>query len=790
MIKRSFFLLVLLLLGSSLAQPMRALGELAPADTVASFGWSSQTEFIDTLKTDFAELNWMQAGETLEKLAAVLSEAGDFADFADLFEMLEQMEDQNEMLDEAYGELYDFCPNLETVVPELEALEGEYIPFDALLTVGLSAFNPIPSVTAILEMDASVAPLLVEMREALLVCAQDSGEIEISTLEQDGTTLYVIGDAGDFPVVAGSLDNLFFISTNPEALRGIIRKVNGSDEESFANTRMYQEMSSRFDAAGNHMNFSLDLAKLADAAEGFAGFVIDGPETEYLVGRGLDVLRTLGGVAGQVTASSDGLVSESIWTIDPEGGDDALAEYILCQHCNVSRPFLAPSGAVSVSSAYIPWRELYSYAETWVTDLEEITGEQVDLKEVLAEEFGFDLDVALFNWLGSEFHSVVLEPISPDIRTLLYDPGQFLFVPVSSVEAAEAGIAELQDSAAPFVMELMNEFGAGDLPGDFDMPALDSTVAVRPYSYKGTDIQRVQFSLNADLGYAFVGNYLVLGSPAKSVETAIDTFMGAPTIMRDDVYANVRTRADVPANATIFSVSEDQSSMYGLADILQSVSQPLAFGVATGLETGLNDDLDSFFEDDFFESFPADISGMTAEGFSPPGDLLGSLEEGEEDNLGNLTDFYELTDLNVGDSVTVNLSSEDFDTYLYLLDASSEDYLGENDDIDADFLSSELTFTVEEGRVYWVEVTSYDGASMGDYVLTVLTEEGDGMMDMGSDEMMDMHTDTPSYAELLDFFDLLPASVRILGDHLSTSEGFSTIDGETVYSRSKTHIIW
>ena len=790
MLKRFVFLLVLLFLGSSLAQSMRSLGELAPADTVASFGWSSQTKFIDSLATDFAKLDWMQAGETLEKLANVLSEAGDFAEFAELFEMLEMMDEQNEMMDEAYGEIYDFCPNLETVIPELEALEGRHVPSNALLTVGISSFNPIPSVTAILELDESVAPLLVEARESLLVCLQDSGEVEISTLEQDGVPLYVIGDAGDFPVVAGSLDNLFFIGTNPESLRGIIRKANGNIEESFADSRMHKEMTTRFDASGNHLNFSLDLAKLADTTEGFAGFVIDGPETEYLVNRGLAMLRTLGGVAGQITASNDGLVSESIWTVNPNGGDDALAEYILCQHCTVSRPFLAPSGAISVSSAYIPWRELYTYAETWVSDLEEMTGEQVDLKEVLAEEFGFDLDVALFNWLGSEFHSVVLEPISPDIRTLLYDPGQFLFIPVSSVEEAEAGIAELQESVAPILFELMNDFDmADDLPGDFSIPELDNMVAFRPYSYKGTDIHRVQFSLNADLGYAFVGNYLVLGSPAKSIETAIDTFMGGRTIMRDDLYANVRNRADVPPNATIFSVSEDQSSMHGLADILQSISQPLAFGVATGLETGLSDNLDSFFEDDFFESFPADIEGLSAETFSPPGDLLGSLEDDELDNLGNLTDFYELTDLNVGDTVTVNLSSEDFDTYLFLLDANSEDYLDENDDTD-DFLSSELSFTVEEGRNYWVEVTSYDGASTGDYVLTVLVSDGDGMTDMDSDEMMEMRTEAPSYAELLDFFDLMPASVRVLAEHLSTSEGFSTIDGDTVYSRSKTHIVW
>lgn len=799
MTKRRFSVLtglslwLLISLGTAFSQ---SLERLAPANTVLSLGWSSESAFIDTLGSDYAALDWMKAADTLDKLSAVLSEAGEFTEYADIIEFFSLLDSQTEAQADALSEAYDFCPALEDLLPEFESFEGSTIPFDSLLSVGISSFNPIPSVTALLDIDPSYAPLMVETREVLLGCLEDSGELEVSTLDQDGVTLYVLGDASDFPVVIGNVDTIFFAGTNPESLRSIVRQLNGATEPSFADSRMAQEMNSRFEASGNALSFSLDLAQIADTLEGFTGFVIDSPETEYLVNRGLSVMRTLSGVAGQISATDGGLVAESIWTINPEGGDPALADYILCDTCNVAQPFLAPSGSIAVSSAHIPWRELYRYAETWVDDLQALTGEQADLKDFVRDEFGFDMDVAFFNWLGSDFHTVVLEPISTDIRTLIYEPGQFSFVPVSSAEAAQAGLDELGEHLLPAFFDLMNEFDFNNEFSDaLNMSGLESTLALRPYTYEGIDIQRVQMSINSDFAYAIVGNYFVVGSPARSVEIAIDTFMGGRTISRDDLYRKAISNEATPKDRTMFSVSEDQSSMYGLADILSTVSQPLAFGVATGLDT-LSRDFNDFFDDGSSfdpEPYYADIFGLEAESFSAPGDIVASIQEDDLDNLDYLSNFYELNDLSPGDTVTVTLSSDSFDSYLYLIDTNTEEYLHENDDSIDDFAVSELSFVVEEGRNYWVEATSYDGYSTGEYVLTVLVTEGDAMMDdsmVDTDMMAEEHSTTLSFAELLDFFDLLPASVTVLADHLSTSESFSTIDGETVYSRSVTFIRW
>lgn len=789
---------LLLLCGLSFAQ---SLANLAPKDTVLSLGWSSNSKVIQSLGDDLANLDWLKAEETLMKLSNVLSGASDFTEFSQMLNMMQNMEDQGGMLEEVYA----MCPSFEGLMPKFESYKGQHVPFDALLTVGLSAFSPVPSVTALIQFKSNYSEAMLELQKVMLDCAESSGQAEVSTLDQDGVTLYVMGDAGDFPIVVGSYNDLFFASTNPETLRSIVRKAKGATEESFADTRLAQEIAARFDTSGNNLSFSLDLAQIADVAEGFSDFVIDGPETEYLVNRGLSMLRTLGGVAGQVSASSEGLLTESILTVNPEGGDPALLDLLLCDHCKASSPYLAPSGSVAVSSAYLPWRELYTYVQTWVSGLEPITGERLDVKEILRDEFGFDLDVALFNWLGSEFHQVVLEPVSTDIKTLLYSPAQYMFVPVSSVDAAKAGIAQLEDSFIPLLLNLAEEFNVpNSLEDELGLTTLEQMVAVRPYTYKGVEINRVQFSLNGDIGYGFVGNYLVVGTPASAVERAVDTFAGARTLMDDAAYK--AARGDLK-DVSSFYYSDDQVQMRGLADVLEVASQPLAFGVTAGLQASTAADpyaTDPSYQDNYnpdestTEPYYADIYGIEPEALNVPGEVTGSLTEDDVDNLGYFTHFYQLTGLNSGDTVTVQVRSEDFDSYIWLIDSTSEEYLDENDDSLDDYQMSELTFTVEDGRDYWVEISSYDGDAVGNYGLTVIAEAGTPDMTQESettetsegDVITEDTPELPSFANLLDFFDLIPTTVNVVADHLSSSEGFSTTDGTTLYSRSLTRIRW
>jgi|GEM_PF-2866617 len=73
---------------------------------------------------------------------------------------------------------------------------------------------------------------------------------------------------------------------------------------------------------------------------------------------------------------------------------------------------------------------------------------------------------------------------------------------------------------------------------------------------------------------------------------------------------------------------------------------------------------------------------------------------------------------NAGEMVTISLGSEEFDTYLILLDPNRQ-VIGENDDMSDESLNSQLTITLPETGVYRVIANSYEPGVQGNYNLSV-----------------------------------------------------------------------
>jgi hypothetical protein len=71
-----------------------------------------------------------------------------------------------------------------------------------------------------------------------------------------------------------------------------------------------------------------------------------------------------------------------------------------------------------------------------------------------------------------------------------------------------------------------------------------------------------------------------------------------------------------------------------------------------------------------------------------------------------------------GQTVTISLESEDFDTYLILL-GPNDQVIGENDDASSDTLNSELTITLPVTGTYRIIANAYDSNGRGQYILTV-----------------------------------------------------------------------
>jgi hypothetical protein len=896
------------------AQEAKPLAEFAPEDSFLTLSWSQQSSVFDTIDDDVNALEWQGAKESLGKLFEYLAQTSSDESITMLAETYATMLSGDTAA--ANKDLLEFCPAYQSVLDKSKTLmdEKKFAPAEALLTVNASGFSPVPAATALLRSnDPELSAFYQEMQSTLITCAQESGDesMAITTLDQDGTTLYVVGDGGDFPIVGGSVGDLFFISTNPDTARGIVRKANGSSEANFTTSALYQKAMSKLKPGENNVGMMVDFDALAKLLESFGtGVTNDDPTAEYALTRSVAMLRTLGGFAGNISATSEGLVTESIFATNPAGGDEDLLKMINCTTCKVSSPFLAPDTATSISSAYIPVRELIAYADTWVRGISEASGEPTTLKEVLSDA-GVDIDTLLLDWIGSEAHTFVLKPFNTDAGDLLYGLPQVTVIPVSSPEAAQKGLDAMGDTFWELYPALLDSgLSASDLTGMGDV--FSNQIAVRPYDYNGTTIHRVQYSFNGNLGYAFIGNYLVLGTPSKAIEKLIDTYQGSRTILDNKDYQAARDRA--PDNVTVFGFSHDKPNYQGLADVLQLLNQPLAYGVITALTAA-----ESFAEEYTFEPYSADLEGKTvgetisaADGtleltlpvsatdesgyiyyyyelgelspntevtlnvlsgndsfypyaslidvtdsmyvaeseyqddgsysltftpqegktywlevygsapgaFSPysayvaedakaeplgvPASLDVAVKPDEADENGTVITYYELTGLKAGDTFEVKLSSADYYPSIGLVDTDTGEYVATGTYQDDG--SYTFTHTAEEGKTYWLEVygTIYE-ETPASYTLEVNTGAEPFVaadipltMAVSSEAAPEVTEDgtevaiavAPTFAELLDAADILPQLVRVIADHAATTESHSTIDGDTVYSRSVTYFKW
>jgi endonuclease/exonuclease/phosphatase family metal-dependent hydrolase len=101
--------------------------------------------------------------------------------------------------------------------------------------------------------------------------------------------------------------------------------------------------------------------------------------------------------------------------------------------------------------------------------------------------------------------------------------------------------------------------------------------------------------------------------------------------------------------------------------------------------------------------------------------LSGSLATSDPRNptrSNTYSDDYRLAGATTGRSVTLDLRSTNFDTYLQLVNASTGAVITANDDGPGGGTNSLITFTVQSGITYTVRVTSYNQNTTGGYTLS------------------------------------------------------------------------
>ena len=674
------------------------LAELAPPAAILTLDVERPADVGDDLLSDLADLGWDEAKDTLERVFRLVGDDTLDAFDRDLLGMLRGPGPGDELAAELRAE----CPDLPPGLAPFELLDA------GLVTLAMTSMQPFPTVTAIARVRPEAASAAADLHDTLVGCFADA------RMQQDGIELHVMADGSDLPVVVARIDDVYVVATTPDAVRGVIRRATGSDEPSLAD-RPLRQTTERF--VGTGVGLMLDLTAMADIIEGFVGPGDTTTAEGYLQDRLLSAARTVGGFASRWGLSADGIVMESAVAVDPDGGDPALADLLLCSTCAVSRAFLAPAGSVAVASQHVPVRGIFAYLQGVLDGVADVTGEDLDLRDLVQEAFGLDLDAALLDWAGSEVHLVQLEAFEPGLGPLIYGVPTVALMPVASPDAARQGLAMLADALAPLANEPLADgrwMGSRTpfLPGGdlLDLPEASpgqGWIATRSFTYRDVDVQRIQVGPVVDLGIALVGNHLVVGHPSHAVEDVIDTFRGVQAALDSPAYR--RARGGAPAGAPYVMVQDVSAELAGYADLGDILAQPAASLLAVAIQEASEPESARPTE----APVPVDERVSWSE---VPVTIEGELTPSNVNEFGEPADRFLLTGVPSGERVRVTLSSDAFDTYLYLLEPSG-DILDSNDDADFD-TDSALAF-VSSGADVVIEATSFGGGDSGPYVLRI-----------------------------------------------------------------------
>lgn len=543
------------------AQP-RPLADLAPAESFLLLGWSPSTAPATSLKRDLEALEWERAEGTLKKLGA-LNDDPSLRDFLDMADM-------------GFGgyragkgtSRFEQCLTKRTPESFTDELVGMETPpwEEALVSVGGSPYNPIPAATAMVRVAPRYEAQFAELQRILVTCSERTGN-EVKRLREGEVPLVVIGNASDFPVVVSRVGTLFVAGSNPEAVRGVVRRAGGSSEPSLSTTPFYRQNKSLLERPGR--SFALNAAALGDSAESLSANFTDA-QTAPLAERLIASLRTLGSYAGTLGFRGNTLTLTTQLRVNPQGGDPELARLLLCK-CPAEAPRLASESSYRAISTHVPVREVFDYLDGWTRLAGRASGEPTDLRQ-LAQTFGLDLDRALLDWLGNESLSVVLEPLGTDLTPYIYGQPQVFALKTKGEAATRAGFTELSRAFKRFLAE--QDFEGAEA-------ALFLQSATERQVFGGIDITRTRFGPNFDLGVAFLDDTVLIGMPAAALEPVISTAQGYTRSLTDDE-AFRAAQEGVPEVVTV-GYSDLSRGLQGLSDLTQLASQPLAFVALAGL---------------------------------------------------------------------------------------------------------------------------------------------------------------------------------------------------------------
>ena len=430
----------------------------------------------------------------------------------------------------------------------------EVLGQEAWIALSASSFRAhFPALTMI----TRVTPEGAEQVRALL---SEAGTKNTEELEESGTTFFQIPLNGAEPlqVLAYALtDDLLVLSTDPDELRGVLRRLGGADEPNFAGVQGYKDTLATLDD-GTFYSF-FDYARIAEVAAPYAqnlGF-------DRLVERLSQAFTTAGAVGSVVRLTDDALISESFQALDRDGGDASLYA-LLSADTPAATEVPVPEQALAYSSSAVDLSGWYDYLNELALTVPELGG---DLDSLVLSLTGLNLRESIFSWTGEQLVSVTTglsEAVEPGVPSENLLGEAAYLIETTNEAAAQRGLGALLQNLSRTVSSLADpQGGAGESQGE------QQTLA-------GVDVTRFDFSPGATVFYAVNGGYALIATSEDAMTKALTAQTEGG---RDDLFS------DLPNGATTYTYTDNQATFASLGERLSSQLQTAAgMGGASGLD--------------------------------------------------------------------------------------------------------------------------------------------------------------------------------------------------------------
>lgn len=521
-----------LLTASGLAQPA-----LLPADTFFAAGMSGLEANADRFEPLIAEWNRLGLDEVFADL------------FADEFD-----EDFNGNLPAGFQNLSFF----------------DLVGNEAWFAASVSAFNPLPAVTAIFHPSAEALAGITDTIASL----EANSETQVMT--EGDYTFYFVPVEEDLEaegllegVSLAVADGAVILSSNPDVLRGTLRRLADSDEPSFEDNERFIATQAAF-ADSNFYTF-VDFTQAAAATATFLTPLAAQLGFESVAEQLVSALSTAGVMASSSTFTDTGLRTVSVQSLNAAGGDDTL--YALLSDAtpaNLDSLSFVPADALTISVSSSNPTGWWDYLNGIVTNSPELGLGSLD--EALEMMVGVDLRQAFFNWAGNNWASAALslgevQEIGMPSENLL---GEMLIVfDVSSEAEAQAGLDQLVTEVTGLVSAFSDPFSDGEPAAP--APSVDADI-------DGVRVRTTELTDGVILSYAVVDGYALLATDATSVAAGIQAHHSGKSARN----ALQVLLDEIPTGATTFAVTDTRAVLESSADSIASQVQIL--GALSGSE--------------------------------------------------------------------------------------------------------------------------------------------------------------------------------------------------------------